>query len=91
MSMIVRKGKGFIGNVYTDPAPLPVTTGTVQRVHMFDVPASLREHAVYALGDLSGGQWWTVGEFRYTDSPDYETAVARRVGAQVQYGIGTGE
>lgn len=87
MSTAVREYKSFTGSVHTDPTPERADAGEIRQVHMFDVPASLREHAAWALGDMPGGAWWTVGQFRYTDSPALKTAVARRMGAQIQYGI----
>lgn len=87
---IARSGKAFAGMVVPDTHPLTVPDRYVSRVHMFDIPASLREHAAYSLNDLSGDQWWTVGEFRYAGE-DYDTAVARRVlrdgRVVVEYGI----
>lgn len=79
--------KAFEGVAITDTHPTIIAAVYVRKVGMFDVPASLREHAVYALGDLSGGVWWTVGEFLYAGESVYDTAVARRVGVQVQYGV----
>lgn len=77
--------------VYLDTHSLSVPVNYVERVHMFDIPTSLREHAHCSLNDLSGDEWWTVGEFRYEDGADYETAVARRVmrsgRVTVEYGI----
>jgi hypothetical protein len=89
MSTVVRQFKVFTGGAHTDGLPSRVDARDVRKVHMFDVPAVLRGHALAAVGDMSGGAWWTVGEFRYVDTPDgyHETAVARRVGAQIQYGI----
>lgn len=69
----------FVGMVHPDTHPLTVEAAHVRPVHLSFVPAPLREHAAYALNDLSGGQWWTVGEFRYRGEGEYDTAVARRV------------
>jgi hypothetical protein len=84
---VVRQGRAFTGGVIPDGLPTTVGDRFVCRVHMFDVPAEVRECAAYALGDLSGGTWWTVAEFRYAGQDVWDTAVARRVGAQIQYGI----
>lgn len=85
-----RSGKTFEGMVFPDTHPLSVPDTQVRRVHMFDVPATLRQHAHESLHSLCGEQWWTVGEFRYTRQ-DYDTAVARRVTRDghttVEYGI----
>jgi hypothetical protein len=87
-STITRSGRTFEGMAYPDAHPLTVPDRFVTRVHMFDVPATLREHAHNALGDLSGNVWWTVGEFRYAGEGCYETAVAcRNRRGQVEYGI----
>lgn len=84
-------GKAFTGMVHPDTHPITSPDGYVKRVHMFDIPAPLREHAHYALNDLSGDGWWTVGEFRYEGEGCYDTAVARRVmrggHVVVEYGI----
>lgn len=83
--------KSFTGMAHTDAAPLMTREQDVKRVGMFDVPAPLREHAHVVLTDLSGGVWWTVGEFRYAGESDYDTAVARRVMRSgrmtVEYGV----
>lgn len=87
---VVRSGKTFEGMVIPDTHPLTVPGRSVRRVHMFDVPTTLRQHAHEALHALSGEEWWTIGEFRYTRE-DYDTAVARRVmvaGSMIiEYGI----
>lgn len=87
---VARSGKTFEGMVFPDTHPLTVPTQHVRHVHMFDVPATLRQHAHESLHTLSGEEWWTVGEFRYTRQ-DYDTAVARRVTRDghmtVEYGI----
>lgn len=89
-TMVKRSGKTFAGMVYPDTHPVTVPERYVTRVHMFDIPAALREHAAYALGELSGGEWWTVGEFRYAGE-DFDTAIARRVlvGGRmvIEYGV----
>lgn len=71
--------RAFEGMAYPDTHPLTVPDRYVRPVGLFEVPPLLREHAYAALGDLSGGQWWTVGEFRYQGEGCYDTAVARRV------------
>lgn len=68
----------FEGMVYPDTHPLTVDSTYVRQVGMFHIPAALRQHAYESLGDLSGDEWWTVGEFRYAGQ-DYDTAVARRI------------
>lgn len=78
MDIIARSGKTFEGLAYLDTHPLTVPDRYVTRVHMFDVPAVLRDHACTSLDALSGDEWWTVGEFRY-QGEDFDTAVARRV------------
>lgn len=87
MSTAVRENEGFASGVHTDWMPSRVDTRDVRQVDAADVPAALRDHALYAVGDMSGGTWWTAGQFRYADGPGLRTAVARRVGAQIQYGI----
>lgn len=91
MTTAVRQGREFTGMVYRDERPLRVEREDehlVTPVHMFDVPDDLREHAAYLFGDLPGGVWRTIGEFRYADGLDYEQAVARRIGGvQIEYGI----
>lgn len=89
--MTVRSGRTFTGMTIPDTHPMTLPAAFVTRVHMLDVPASLRAHAAYALGELSGDEWWTVGEFRYEGEEYYDTAVARRVAGQIQYGIEKGE
>lgn len=82
--------KTFVGMAHPDTHPVTTPGEYVKRVHMFDVPTSLREHASYALGELSGREWWTVGEFRYEGEACYDTAVARRTDKGViEYGIET--
>lgn len=90
-AQVVRQGRAFAGGVVVDGLPTRVGDRFITRVHMFDVPAEVREHAAYALGDLSGSTWWTVAAFRYDGHDMHDTAVARRVGAQIQYGIKKGE
>lgn len=90
-AQVVRQGRAFEGDVIPDGLPTRVEGRFVTRVHMFDVPAQVREHAWDALGDMSGGMWWTVAEFRYAGQRVYDIAVARRVGSQIHYGIETGE
>lgn len=89
-TMVKRSGKTFAGMVFPDTHPVTVPDRYVRQVHMFDIPAGLREHAAYSLNSLSGGEWWTVGEFRY-EGEDFDTAVARRVlrGSRmvVEYGV----
>lgn len=86
----VRQHKGFAGMVYPDPVPTTMPDRDVTRVHMFDIPTSLREHACTQLDSMSGGAWWTIGEFRY-EGEDYGVAVARRAlrGGRmaVEYGV----
>lgn len=86
-----RVGRSFAGMAFPDASPLVIAECDVQRVHMFDVPSPLREHAHESLGELSGGEWWTVGEFRYADESEYSTAVAKRVMVAgrmvVEYGV----
>lgn len=89
--MTVRTGRAFTGEVIPDTHPTTLPAAFVTRVHMFDIPATLREHAAYALGDLSGDEWWTVGEFRYAGESFYDIAVARRDRATILYGIEKGE
>jgi hypothetical protein len=90
---VVRSGKTFEGMVFPDTHPLTVPDARVRRVHMFDVPALLRQHAHESLHTLSGEEWWTIGEFRYTRE-DYDTAVARRAMVAgnmiIEYGIEKG-
>jgi hypothetical protein len=87
------KGNGsrFMSMGYMDDRPLALRDVDVKRVHMFDIPVLLREHAHATLGDVHGAGWWTIGEFRYVGGTDYETAVARRVMSggrmTVEYGI----
>lgn len=65
-TVVSRSGRVFSGMVYPDAAPVRVDADSVRPVHMFDVPASLREHACTFLdGEAADGQWWAVGEFRY--------------------------
>lgn len=90
VAAVVRSGREFTGMVVPEGLPTEVASRFVRPVHMFDVPAVLREHAGYALGDMSGSRWWTLGEFRYVGEDVCESAVARRVGAQIQYGIEKG-
>ena len=85
---ITRSGRTFAGMVHPDTHPIATPDAYVKRVHMFDVPAPLRDHAHASLGELSGDEWWTVGEFRYAGEFCYDTAVARRnERGQVEYGI----
>lgn len=79
MATVKRQGRTFVGMCHPDSQPVMADDRDVRRVHMLDVPTPLRQHAYESLGDMSGDQWWTVGEFRYTDEPEYDTAVARRV------------
>lgn len=67
------------GSIVPDTHPVTVADKWVKRVHVFDIPVTLREHAHNVLSDLSGDEWWTVGELRYSGQPEYDTAVARRV------------
>lgn len=93
-TVISRSGRVFAGMVYTDSNPCKVSADHpdhVDRVDMFDVPATLREYACTFLdGEAADGTWWTVGEFRYAGE-DYITAYARRVHRDgriaVDYGI----
>lgn len=75
---VKRTGKTFSGMAFPDTHPSTVDNTYVRRTHMLDIPALLRVHAYGALGDLSGDEWWTIGEFRY-EGEDYDTAVARRI------------
>ena len=92
--VIGRSGRVFAGMVYTDSDPCRVSAERpdyVERVHMFDVPSTLRAYACTFLdGEAADGVWWTVGEFRYAGE-DYITAFARRVirdgRVTVDYGI----
>jgi hypothetical protein len=87
--MIVRSGRTFEGMAHPDTMPLVVADRYVKRVHMFDVPAPLREHAhAVVLLSRQGGVWFTLGEFRYAGQTCHESAVCRRNGrGQVEYGI----
>lgn len=76
----------FSGMVYPDTAPLVAPDTAVKRVHMFDVPTVLRDHAASVVTAVSGDHWWTVGEFRYADE-DYVTAYAQWSRAGVTFGI----
>lgn len=67
------------GMVFPDAHPIVMPDEYAKRVHMFDIPASLREHACTVLDTLSGGVWWSIGEFRYAGDMDFTTATARRV------------
>lgn len=84
-------GKTFAGMVYPDMQPLTARNEDVRRVHMFDIPAPLREHACSVLDAREGGVWFSVGEFRYEGRADHDTAVARRVlrngRMAVEYGV----
>jgi len=71
--------RAFEGMVCPDTHPLTVPDRFVRPVSLFEVPPLLRDYAYQALGDMSGGQWWTVGEFRYQGEEWHDTAVARRV------------
>lgn len=85
---VERTGRTFVGMVYSDTHPIVLPAEYVKRVHMFDVPAPLREHAHNSLAGLEGDVWWTLGEFRYSGEADYDTAVCRRNRqGQVEYGI----
>lgn len=95
-TMISRSGRTFDGMVYADSNPCRVSAeypDHVKRVHMFDVPSTLRAHACTFLDTQAADEtWWTVGEFRYAGAcEDYQTAYARRVirdgRVQVDYGI----
>ena len=93
-TVISRSGRVFVGMVYTDSNPCKVSAERpdyVKRVHMFDVPTTLRTYACTFLdGEAADETWWTVGEFRYVGE-DYITAFACRVyrdgRIQVDYGI----
>ena len=82
-------GRTFGGMVFPDANPVTVDARWVHRVHMFDVPTSLREFAAGVLSPVSGDEWWSIGEFRYTDTPysDYVTAVARWRRTGIEYGV----
>lgn len=85
---VERMGRTFVGMAHPDTHPLVVPAKYVKRVHMFDIPAPLREHAHNSLAELSGDVWWTLGEFRYAGEADYDTAVCRRNRrGQIEYGI----
>lgn len=87
---VERTGRTFVGMVHRDADPILMPAEYVKRVHMFDVPASLREHAHNLLADVCGDVWWTLGEFRYSGEDCHETAVCRRNRrGQVEYGIET--
>jgi len=76
----------FEGMAYPDACPLVVMGADVERVHMFDIPTSLRDHAAKVITPMSGEAWWTIGEFRYAGE-DYATAVAQWSRAGVTFGI----
>lgn len=90
MAEIQRSGKTFEGVVCSVTQPMWIPVHHVRRVHMFDIPAVLRERANYSLNGLAGNEWWTVGEFRYAGE-GYDMAIARRVtrGGRtvVEYGV----
>lgn len=91
VASVKREGRSFVGMAYADDSPLTLRDQDVKRVHMFDVPTTLRDHACSVLGGMSGGVWWTIGEFRYVGECDYDTAVARRVMRDgrmaIEYGV----
>ncbi len=74
--------------VTPDTHPIEISGAGVERVHMFDVPASLREHAHYMLGELSGNVWWSLGTFLAQGETLLDSAVCRRnERSQVEYGV----
>jgi hypothetical protein len=81
--------------VCPDSNPLRVPDDAVRRVHMFDIPTTLRSHAYALLDMLPGGRWWTVGEFQPRPDVYAKTAVARRVlhgdRLAVEFGIESGD
>lgn len=94
VTVVSRSGRVFAGMVYTDSDPCRVSAERpdyVRRVHMFDVPSTLRAYACTFLDrEAADGTWWTIGEFRYAGE-DYITAFARRVvrdgRVTVDYGV----
>lgn len=93
VTMVSPIGRVFAGMVFPDDAPITSPQEYIKPVHMFGIPAQLREHAhTFLDGEAADGQWWTVGEFRYAGE-DYLTAYARRVirdgRVQTDYGIET--
>jgi hypothetical protein len=61
-----------------DTHPVTIDSRYVVPVGMFEIPATLRQHAHEVLGDMSGGEWWTIGEFLADGETLADTAVARR-------------
>lgn len=92
---VVRAHRTFEGMSCPESHPVTVRDRYVTRVHMFDIPTSLRNHAYQTLDALSGGEWWTVGEFLYTGESCYDVAVARRVMREgrmvIEYGVESAE
>lgn len=76
----------FSGMVYPDASPIMAPDTAVKRVHMFDVPTGLRDHAATVITHMSGDHWWTIGEFRY-EGEDYTTAYGQWSRAGVTFGI----
>lgn len=62
-----------------DYEPVVISAGNLrERMHTYDVPASLRQHARSILTDVTHGPasytiWWTIGTFRHQGT---ETGIA---------------
>lgn len=101
VSLAKRPSRPFDGVLYPIGRPFRVSEGCVKRVHMFDVPTVLREHAHAVVSGEPGTGWRAVGEFHVTDGSygtdrnalrgACVTVVARRVvrggAVSVEYGV----
>ncbi len=68
-----------VRTLHVDSEPMRVRDVSVERVHMFDVPAGLRAHAASIIDGLPVGEWHTLGAFMDDGETLHDTAVVRRV------------